>query len=60
METVSQIFALAIFVVMFIVITTGKVPRYIAALAGGTRVLYLRKASLFDHNCPCWVLKVIL
>jgi len=36
METVSQIFALAIFIIMFIVITTGKVPRYIAALAGGT------------------------
>jgi len=35
METLSQILALAIFIVMFIVITTGKVPRYIPALVGG-------------------------
>jgi Na+/H+ antiporter NhaD/arsenite permease-like protein len=31
----SQIIALVIFVVMFIVITTGKVQRYIPALIGG-------------------------
>jgi Na+/H+ antiporter NhaD/arsenite permease-like protein len=31
----SQIFALAIFIIMFIVITTGKVARYIPALIGG-------------------------
>ncbi|HEX9897551.1 MAG TPA: ArsB/NhaD family transporter [Dehalococcoidales bacterium] len=35
METFSQIAALAIFIIMFIVITTGKVPRYIPALIGG-------------------------
>ena len=35
METVSQIGALAIFILMFIAITTGKVPRYIPALLGG-------------------------
>jgi len=32
---ISQIIALVIFVVMFIVITTGKVQRYIPALIGG-------------------------
>jgi Na+/H+ antiporter NhaD/arsenite permease-like protein len=35
METCSQIAALAIFILMFIVITTGKVARYIPALIGG-------------------------
>lgn len=35
METLSQIAALAIFIIMFVVITTGKVPRYIPALIGG-------------------------
>lgn len=35
METVSQIVALVIFILMFIAITTGKVKRYIPALVGG-------------------------
>jgi len=35
METTSQIAALAIFILMFIAITTGKVPRYVPALIGG-------------------------
>ena len=37
----SQIVALAIFVVMFIVITTGKVKRYIPALIGGALTILI-------------------
>lgn len=37
----SQIFALAIFVLMFIAITTGKVPRYIPALIGGALTIVI-------------------
>jgi len=42
LETIlSQVFALVIFLLMFVVITTGKVPRYIAALAGGALTILL-------------------
>ncbi len=41
METFSQIAALAIFIIMFIVITTGKVPRYIPALIGGALTILI-------------------
>src|SRR4030043_285622 len=41
METISQIAALAIFIIMFIVITTGKVPRYIPALIGGALTILI-------------------
>jgi Na+/H+ antiporter NhaD/arsenite permease-like protein len=41
METISQIAALTIFIVMFIVITTGKVSRYIPALIGGALTLLI-------------------
>lgn len=41
METISQIAALAIFIIMFIVITTGKVPRYIPALVGGALTIFI-------------------
>jgi Na+/H+ antiporter NhaD/arsenite permease-like protein len=41
METFSQIAALAIFLIMFIVITTGKVPRYIPALIGGALTILI-------------------
>jgi Na+/H+ antiporter NhaD/arsenite permease-like protein len=41
METFSQIAALAIFIIMFIVITTGKIPRYIPALIGGALTILI-------------------
>src|SRR4030042_3463310 len=41
METWSQVCALAIFIIMFIVITTGKVPRYIPALIGGALTILI-------------------
>lgn len=41
METASQIGALAIFIAMFIAITTGKVPRYIPALIGGALTILI-------------------
>jgi Na+/H+ antiporter NhaD/arsenite permease-like protein len=41
METISQIAALAVFITMFIVITTGKVPRYIPALVGGALTILI-------------------
>lgn len=41
METISQIASLAIFIIMFVVITTGKVPRYIPALIGGALTILI-------------------
>jgi Na+/H+ antiporter NhaD/arsenite permease-like protein len=41
MLTLSQILAIAIFIVMFVVITIGKVHRYIPALIGGAAVLII-------------------
>lgn len=41
METLSQILALAIFILMFVAITTGKVPRYIPALVGGALTILI-------------------
>ena len=41
METFSQIASLAIFIIMFLVITTGKIPRYIPALIGGALTILI-------------------
>jgi Na+/H+ antiporter NhaD/arsenite permease-like protein len=41
METISQIASLTIFILMFIVITTGRVPRYVPALVGGSLTILI-------------------
>ena len=41
MLTLSQILAIAIFLIMFVVITIGKVHRYIPALIGGGLVVVI-------------------
>src|SRR3989304_1437571 len=53
----SQIVAIIIFMLMFIVITTGKVPRYIPALIGG--VLTILVVLLFIEKNPGSVTSVL-
>jgi Na+/H+ antiporter NhaD/arsenite permease-like protein len=57
MNLLSQLFAVTIFLLMFIVIIINKVPRYIPALIGGT--LTIMVVFLMIMKSPATVLRVL-